>query len=143
MPGEFPFEIEQAFLELVRDELPELRTGLDYEPEKFGGSIELPAIALLWTGFTQVDESTGPATQNGWSWQVNLYVTLVAGWEEAQVELRTLFPKLLLAIRRDPSLDDTGTFAGLRDANERPTFDTQEGILWKSAILTVGTEETG
>jgi hypothetical protein len=143
MPGEFPFPIEEAFLELCREQLEDrVRTYLDYEPESFGGAIELPAIAMLWSGFEQRDEQTGPATANDWTWQVNLYSSLLQGYEEAQRELRSLFPKLLLVVRADPSLGDTGHFARLRDPGERPNFDHGEKIVWKTALLTVGTEET-
>jgi hypothetical protein len=48
------------------------RTALDYEPDL--EALAMPAVTLFWTDLVQDDTTTGPSTDNRWTWDVNVYV---------------------------------------------------------------------
>lgn len=141
--GEFPFAIEAALLDALELAAPgRFTTRLDFEPREFSGR-ELPGATLFWQTVDDEDTKTGPATDATWTWRLNIYANLAAGYEEAQRELKELVPLALLCVRRDPNLGlDEPIKAQLRDPGEEPQFSHGEGLVWKTLTFTAVTEET-
>lgn len=141
--GDFPFGIETAFLDAIEAALPSLfKKRYDYEPREHSTPRLLPAVTLFWQGVLDVDQETGPATDVTWTWEVRIYSALGRGWEEAQHELRSNVPKVLLAIRRDPSLGGATAWARLSDPGGVPEINIGEKLIWKTLILAAQTKET-
>lgn len=141
--GEFPDLERQAFLDAIAivdgEEL--LRSRKPREPGRFSVD-ELPGVALLWTAAPDEDHQTGPATQTTWTWRCNVYADTSRSYEDAQIDLERIVPKLLQAVRRDPSLGVDGIWARLLDPGGDPEFNDEEQLAWKTLRLEIRREET-
>lgn len=139
MPG--PDAIENAFVAKAKA-IAGLKDALDHEPEKLPAQ---PCVTLLFTEIQQDDRYTGPATENWWAWDVNLYISLGekrANYRDAQAQLKALVPELLRIVRNDPSLNGTALRAEITDPGEAPAFDHRQRLMLKILRLRALTEET-
>lgn len=142
MPGTFPDAERQAFLDAVAALEPGLFRALHpREPGEFSAN-ELPAVALLFVGPPDVDHQTGPATQVTWTFRCNVYADTSRGYEDAQIDLELCVPRLLQAVRADPSVGIDGLWVVLADPGGEPEFNDEEQIAWKQLRLEIRKEET-
>lgn len=147
MAGEWPVDVEQAFLDrLDADVVPtpygDVALGmagtfrptarLDHEPEKIR---DLPAVTMFAATAPEDDTETGPAAQVEWTWRVNVYVGLQQGYRDAQAQLKGLWPLVLRAVRADPSLGVDGVWSRLVDPGAEPEISSEEKIMWKELRL--------
>lgn len=139
--GDWPSALEQAFLAAIEAQIPTtFKTLVDHEPEKFAGNA-FPAVSLFAVQAPDDDIETGPRTQTTWTWRVNLYCSIGKGYKEAQAQLKVLWPKLLRAIRVDPSLGIDGSWARLTDPGGEPEFNHDEKFIVKTLRLEIQTME--
>lgn len=141
--GDWPLDVETAFLAAVDAAVPDTFKRLHNHEPKILSSNEMPAVTMLAMAAPDEDVQTGPASEVTWTWSVRIYASLAQGYEDGQLRLRTAWPKVLLAIRRNPGLglpDDL--YARLRDPGGEPEFDTNEQFVMKRLTLEVQRLET-
>lgn len=142
--GGWPTDVEEAFLELAQEQADQaFRTLLTFEPKEFGGASELPALTLYAVQAPSSDVETSSRQEVEWTWRANIYVDLRGGYQEAQEELKRLWPRVLRTTRVHPALgldsgaDDRAPWAALSDPGGEPQMNHDERLLWKSLQLVV------
>ena len=142
MAGEWPTDVEQAFLALL--DAGELDGAFvqreDHEPRELEG---VPAVTLFPIAAPDEDRETGPRSQVTWTWRVNLYCDLQQqGYKGGQDQLKALWPQTLRVVRSDPSLGIDGVWATLRDPGGEPELSHGERLIVKSLRLEVRRNES-
>lgn len=119
-----------------------VRQALDYEPD-IDEPLELPAITLFWTDVSQDNTTTGPDTDNSWSWDVNVYTNLETedGFRGAQQTMKRIVAQVLTYVRENPKVDDLADQITITDGGP-PVFVTGEGTGYLLKTLRISARTT-
>lgn len=131
--------VEAAFAAAAKKIIP-IRDVLVYEPGQTRLPL-MPCVTMLFLGAEQRDDSTGPAQDVRWQWNVYLYVGF-ADAQRAQNELKLIVPELLRIVRVDPGLGGSCEQAWVEDAVSIPELGPDDSWMRKRLRLVARNEET-
>lgn len=133
--------IERQFV-LAAAAVEGVGSALDFEPGMEGLPRRLPCVTMLYRGPRNVGYETGGIEVLEHTWTVRLYVDARTSWEKAERDLKQLVPRLLQAVRRNPSLDDSCEWAQLTEELVEPERLETGSLFVKRLRLTGRTLET-
>jgi hypothetical protein len=128
--------IETAIINLLTNYCPDLKTILNYEPDKVP---QLPAVSLWYDGFDQTQTEAVSYTINH-KWLMRLYVRLNDD-KIAQDDMKALIKSILSAFKSDLNLSNTVLKETIPSGTTAAVLDRNNPVLVCSFDLTTMTEE--
>lgn len=119
-------DLEGAF-EVHAAAIPAMKTVYTKTPEKIEG---LPAVTMLRTRHLKEVVDLGAYFDHTWEWQVDVYVSLQPGYQDAQDQLDELVNALIDKVTGDRMLGGLATGAALIDAGRDPRFEKEAGTRY-------------
>lgn len=133
-----PAPIRQAFAAAVEN-VKGVRAVMDHDPGQ-SRLPKLPCVTMMFVGFEQRDEATGPMQTVDWHWNVYVYVDFGQA-DKAQEQLELILPGIAAVVRDDTGLDGTCEKASITDALDTPELNEQHKWLRKRLRLVAEREE--
>lgn len=131
-------DIERVFCGWLKEEVPDLKFVLDYEPQSLP---RFPGTTLMATMYSPLQAETGIGEDVTYEWRLRLYVAL-NDYLTAQTQIKMLMPQILAVARHHPTCNGLVDFLTLVDEGSEPDFNVTEGWLSKDATLRAIRTET-